>query len=404
MTTRKDLPARFAIRVLALVLSVSLAGALPGAAHADEGADAAQRAVDDAASALDRAESRMSQLVSECQEIGQEVERLQAQIDEAADQVLEAQQEVIEGREALGRAAAAEYRDGGTAQSLLELVLGASDFSELLRNLSYLQSIADYQTERIAVQQERSERFQSLADDLNARKDAQDAKLADLEVRKAEAERVAADASSRLSQAQGDQAARVAALQAQAEAMAASGAAGEPVEVEGANTVERVEVVPEGTPVAPDPAPVVPDAGSGAGGGAGAGGGSGSDGGGLSGGVAGGGSTGGAEAGWQTGVASAYGGSTDPYTPNPGVTATGAVCDDNSMGVAVPMSWPGYWRYYGRTVEISYNGMTVFATVNDCGYMGGGSRSLDLQPGVWKAFGFSSCTDWGLRTVSYRFM
>ena len=109
MTTRKDLPARFAIRVLALVLSVSLAGALPGAAHADEGADAAQRAVDDAASALDRAESRMSQLVSECQEIGQEVERLQAQIDEAADQVLEAQQEVIEGREALGRAAAAEY-------------------------------------------------------------------------------------------------------------------------------------------------------------------------------------------------------------------------------------------------------------------------------------------------------
>ncbi len=48
--------------------------------------------------------------------------------------------------------------------------------------------------------------------------------------------------------------------------------------------------------------------------------------------------------------------------------------------------------------------MTVLATVNDCGYMGGGSRSLDLQPGVWKAFGFSSCNDWGLRTVSYRFL
>ena len=36
--------------------------------------------------------------------------------------------------------------------------------------------------------------------------------------------------------------------------------------------------------------------------------------------------------------------------------------------------------------------------------MGGGSRVLDLQPGVWKAFGFSSCNDWGLRTVSYRFL
>ena len=36
--------------------------------------------------------------------------------------------------------------------------------------------------------------------------------------------------------------------------------------------------------------------------------------------------------------------------------------------------------------------------------MGGGSRSLDLQPGVWKAFGYSSCDDWGLRTVSYRIL
>ena len=107
---------------------------------------------------------------------------------------------------------------------------------------------------------------------------------------------------------------------------------------------------------------------------------------------------------WSTGIASAYGGSTDPYTPNPGTTANGSVCDDNSMGVAIPMSWPNFRSYFGRTVEISYNGQTVLATVNDCGGMGGGSRSLDLQPGVWKAFGFSSCLDWGLRTVNYRFL
>ena len=53
---------------------------------------------------------------------------------------------------------------------------------------------------------------------------------------------------------------------------------------------------------------------------------------------------------------------------------------------------------------ISYDGMTVYAVINDCGGMGGGSRSLDLQPGVWKAFGYSSCDDWGLRTVSYRIL
>lgn len=107
--------------------------------------------------------------------------------------------------------------------------------------------------------------------------------------------------------------------------------------------------------------------------------------------------------GWSTGIASAYGGSSDPSTPNPGTTATGAICDDYSVGVAVPMAW-GPAAYYGRMVEISYNGMTVVATVNDCGGMGGGSRSLDLQPGVFKAFGFSTCQEWGLREVQYRFL
>jgi hypothetical protein len=29
-------------------------------------------------------------------------------------------------------------------------------------------------------------------------------------------------------------------------------------------------------------------------------------------------------------------------------------------------------------------------------------RSLDLQPGVWRAFGFASEFDWGVRTVNWR--
>lgn len=108
--------------------------------------------------------------------------------------------------------------------------------------------------------------------------------------------------------------------------------------------------------------------------------------------------------GWMSGVASAYGGESDPSTPNPGTTATGALCDDWSMGVAVPMAMSGYRSLFGMSVEISYGGRSVIAVVNDCGYMGAGARALDLQPGVWKALGFSSCNDWGLRTVSYRFL
>ena len=75
-----------------------------------------------------------------------------------------------------------------------------------------------------------------------------------------------------------------------------------------------------------------------------------------------------------------------------------------AVRVAVPKSMPNYRSYFGRTVEIVYGSQTVYATVNDCGPMGGGSRVLDLQPGVWKAFGFSSCRAWGLRTVKYLFL
>ena len=175
------------------------------------------------------------------------------------------------------------------------------------------------------------------------------------------------------------------ALKQKAEELTTSDEAVAPVD-ENANTVDREDVVGSDAPVQPDPDPnppaqdPAPSPGS---------------------------SPDPApepEISWSAGVASAYGGSTDPNTPNPGITATGAVCDDNSMGVAIPTSWPNYGSYLGRTVEISYNGQTVLATINDTGNMGGGSRALDLQPGVWKAFGFSSCLDWGVRTVSYRIL
>ncbi len=107
--------------------------------------------------------------------------------------------------------------------------------------------------------------------------------------------------------------------------------------------------------------------------------------------------------GWATGLATAYGGASDVYTTNPDVTATGDVVDDWSMGVAVPMVWnPG--PFYGKYVEISYGGKSIIAVVNDCGGLANGKRSLDLQPGVFKAFGCSTCDEWGVRTVKFRFL
>ena len=53
---------------------------------------------------------------------------------------------------------------------------------------------------------------------------------------------------------------------------------------------------------------------------------------------------------------------------------------------------------------IAYGNKVVTATINDVGGMGGGSRALDLQPGVFRAFGFNSCNSWGLRTVKYKIL
>ncbi len=357
--------------LLAALLACGLVPFAPRAAGADEVDEAAvaeaERAVEEAQGALDGAESNRQGIAADHEALVQEVADLQKRIDETTAQALEAQQEVIDGRAALAKAAVYEYR-GGSAQSLVKLLLEAESFDELVRNLVYLSSVVQYQV-----------------DEVEAQKDEQDRKLAELEEKKVQAEQTVSDASTKLQGAQGEYASMVEELQRKIEEAEAQGSApAEPVAVDESNT-NTARPGDQMTDVAPDPSPSpAPDGGSG--------------------------SDPAPEpapdpgAGWSTGIASAYGGSTDPYTPNPGTTATGAVCDDWSMGVAVPMAWPRYWQYYGRTVEISYGGMTVLATVNDCGYMGGGSRVLDLQPGVWKAFGFSSCNDWGLRTVSYRFL
>ena len=371
---------------LALLLAFSLVGigAVPAAA---DPADDTQAAVDAAQATLDEAESRMAQINSEYEQLTAEVAELQTKIDETAAAAMEAQQAMLEGRAALGQVAVGEYRDG-SSMGLLGLILDSKNFDELLRNMEYVTQIMSYQADEVAEQKERKRAFDDVSDELNAQKNEQEEALAAQEAKRAEAQSVVEDATARLEGAQEEHAARLAELAAQAEALrkqeeeAAAAAAAAVQESPDANTGDREPVVSD------DEGPSDNGGWSGRCGGSGNSGSSG----------------GSSEEGWLSGVASAYGGSTDPNTPNPGTTSTGAVCDDNSMGVAVPKSVPNYRSYFGRTVEIVYGGQTVYATVNDCGSMGGGSRVLDLQPGVWKAFGFSSCRAWGLRTVKYRFL
>lgn len=105
---------------------------------------------------------------------------------------------------------------------------------------------------------------------------------------------------------------------------------------------------------------------------------------------------------WHEGLASAYGGWSDPGTGT--ITANGSTVTEWSMGVAIPLAW-GRRDLLGTQVEISYNGKSVIATINDLGGMNDGERALDLQPGVFKALGgVETCNAWGVRTVRYRFI
>lgn len=107
---------------------------------------------------------------------------------------------------------------------------------------------------------------------------------------------------------------------------------------------------------------------------------------------------------WSSGIASAYCIATnDDGNGNFGVatTASGVDLTDNSITVAVPEAQADK---VGRICEVCYDGKVVIATVTDTGGFARYGRALDLAPGVWKAFGFSSYGDWGTRTVSYRFL
>ena len=350
-----------------VALTVSLS---PAPAFADD--------VSDAQSALDAAEARMKDISTQYDKINSELTSIQQQIDSTAKDALDAQQAVITGRDALGVAARNEYRSP-SVESLLVLVLESGSFEELTRNVTYANAILQSQADEVAAQKERVSVLDGITQELNKQKDSQQRALKELDQTKQEAQSVVSQAEAKLQTAKdaAAESARLEALKTQAQNMSEqeSSSGGEEVS-DKSNTTTREEVVPDNTPVTPNPDPDPPSSDD----------------------------SSNSSAGWQTGTASAYGGSTDPYTPNPGTTATGDVCDDYSMGVAIPMSWPNCTSYLGRTVQISYNGTTVYATINDYGYMGGGSRALDLQPGVWKAFGFSSCNDWGVRTVSYRIL
>lgn len=363
--------------LLAGVLSAgSLTFACATPAYADE--------VSDAQNALSAAEARMSQIASEHEALVKQAEELQEQIDEATQGVMDAQAAAQAGRDKLGVYATQEYKTGGI--SLIKVLLESQSISDLVNNMQYFDAIQEDQARQIAEQKQLEATFNDALDDLNKKKDEQVKAISDAEAKQAEAQQVVAQATAHLSDAQAAaEAARLAELQKQVEALKAQQEAQSQTEQSSAEeSTGAAEKAEESGNSAASNSGNQSSSGS-----------SNSSSSNNS-------NSSNTSSGWQSGVVSAYGSTSDGTLG--AHTATGAVVSESSMGVAVPMSMPNYRSYFGRSVEISYGGRTVVAVVNDCGGLGGGSRALDLQPGVWKALGASSCFDWGVRTVSYRFL
>lgn len=107
---------------------------------------------------------------------------------------------------------------------------------------------------------------------------------------------------------------------------------------------------------------------------------------------------------WSSGVASAYNVATNDNgngTFGVSTTASGRGINEGSVTVAVPASQS---YLLGRVVEICYGDKVVVATVTDTGGFGKYGRCLDLAPGVYHALGADSPSDWGTRTIHYRFL
>lgn len=361
---------------VSLALALSMALPATGAvreAHADE--------LSDAQATLSQASAELDSLNKEYDALQAQLSGLDSQISETTQKVQDAQQKMLEGRETLSDSILSQYKGDGSL-SLVNIVLSSEDISEFTKNLTYYSSIQEDQAQKVAEQEQLRDTFSSALNELDTQRDEQQKLIDEAEQKKSQAEKVVSDASAKVSSIKEEQAqAQLAALQAQAAEMQkkeeakqqASSNASQPNSNWNTNTDRNPSANTNSSSNSNSSNSSNSNSGS-------------------------------VSAGWKTGAASAYGGSSDASTPNPGTTATGAICNDSSMGVAVPMSWPNYRSYLGRAVEIKYGGKTVIATVNDCGYMGGGSRALDLQPGVFKAFGFSTCQAWGVRTVSYRFL
>lgn len=306
-------------------------------------------------------QAELDTLSSQIAEGEAKVNELQQQVDELADESVTLQTSIIENRDRLSKIVVESYKGNSDARTLA-LLLSSRSMDELISQVYYAQKVSDWETECIEQLNADKAELDKRMSQINQAKSAQAAELEDLNGKREELDSTIAELNEKADRLEEEE--REAARRAAEEA--ARKAAEEKAKREAEEKARREALA---AAQAAGDVTVTPTQGGG---------------------------------GWITCVASAYT-IADNDPPGSTATASGIPLDESVPTVAMPISMSPS-RFYGSKIEISYNGMSVIATVTDCGYMGGGSRGLDLPPAIFRSFGFSTANDWGLRQVSYRFL
>ena len=343
-------PLRHLVAACALAIMLALS---PLTAHAETSKEVRAEVA--------KAQAELEGLAAEISEGEQRVKELQAQVDSLAEESILLQTRLLEDRDRLSEMVEAGYKEYSTSH-LLGIILSSQTMEEFVSRLYYVQKVSDWQADCIEQLNDDRTSLERQMTQVSDAKEKQVALIAELTSKEAELDQLIIELNEKADrlQAEEEEAARKAAEEAARKAE-------EERRAREAEELARQQAL-AAAQAAGDVKATPTQGGSG----------------------------------WITCIASAYT-IADNDPPGSTATASGIPLDESVPTVAMPMSMNPS-RFYGCKIEISYNGMSVIATVTDCGYMGGGSRGLDLTPAVFRAFGFSTADAWGLREVSYRFL
>lgn len=324
------------------------------------------------AATVDELQAKVDQSVQAYDDATAEVNDLQAKIEDSQAKIDEVNAQLPQQRKLAEDSLRSLYKMRQSTPGLVSLLLSSDNFSDFLTTYHYIETVQNAQVDDVEKLAKMESDLESAQQTLQASKAAADQKQQDAADAMAQAQseldelnrqieaQKAAEAAAAAKAAE-EAAAQAAAQQQQAQEAAASAAAQTQAQTQAQANQSSSNPQPS-NPSATDGSEVKDDGE------------------------------------WMIGSASAY----SPESNTGGnATASGEILSESSVSVAVPASQ----RYLlGRTVQIRWNGKTVNAKVTDTGGFAAYGRVLDLAPGVYKAFGFSSASAWGVRVVQYRFL